>query len=451
MRASRAGFVGLSVPWLTVCAAVSIPSDGIHEDNDAQDPPDLVISYFQTDDAAVRDGIAKAIDESFGGSIDRVAQAVRDARLWPSIPDRVGALSFKSKTGGNVRVDYQLPSGYESSIAWPVILIGSEGAPQSSLAHVSNQIGDFADGFILVCPHHWLGGSFDQSPAAAADFRQFVRFIRQSFHTDTDRLFLYGSGGGADSVWMTGIMHPDLFAGVVVFGSYPRVPYAEQLYPIILPNLANLPVLSVWNRPSPHGLSGRLNVVAAHNRAIVAFARRASLPIEGLELSIEASESIMPLRKTLRKFLSRTRQLDSNAVSRWFRYPGQGHVGWLRQTKFLGEIGRWDQLSILPGPTVDRDTFIANVIRNHLAHVRGHRDGNTFRLETRKCAVVTISVPLGLLDPSGAVTVYCNGKRRHAAAITPDVQVLLAHAYRTWDAQRLIVAEMSFSITQDRP
>ena len=451
MRASKLGFVGLSVPWLVICAAVSLPSYGIHEDNDGQDPADLVISYFQTDDAAVRDGIAKAIGKSFGGSIDRVAQAVRDARLWQAIPDRVGALSFKSKTEGIVRVNYQLPYRYDSSIAWPVILIDSEDTPSSSLAHVSNQLGDFADGFILVCPNNWLGGSFDQSPATAADFRQLVRFIRQSFHTNTDRLYLYGSGGGADSVWMTGIMHPDLFAGVVVFGSYPRVPNAEQLYPVILPNLANLPVLSLWKRPSPHGLSGRLNVVAAHNRAIVEFARRASLPIEGLELPIESSESAMPPRKTLYKFLSRTRQLDSNAVSAWFRYPGQGHTGWLRQTKFLGEIATWDQLSILPGPTVDRDIFIGDVIRNHLAHVRGHREGSTFRLETRKCAAVTISVPLGLLDPSGSVTIYCNGKRRHAGAITPDVKALLAHAYRTWDTQRLIVAELSFSITQDRP
>ncbi|MCH7995218.1 MAG: hypothetical protein IIB57_12355 [Planctomycetes bacterium] len=449
MRVSGVGFGSLSMLRLALGVAALLASDDIQATSDGKDPADLVVAYFQTSELKARRRLAEEIDDAYQGVIDRVAQAVRDARLWTPLPERVGSLSFAGRTTDNIEVSYQLPLGYDASTPWPVIIIAGEGDDTFSFEQVSEQLGGLADGFILLHPRPWIGGSFEQSPAAAADFRRFIRYVRQTFHTDTDRLYLYGRGVGGDAAWMSGIMHPDLFAGIVVFDSYPKVPFAEQLYPIILPNLASLPVLSIWSDPPPGILAGRANAVAVHNRAIVEFAGAASLPIEGIALSGDVSKSATA--EAQHKLLSRRRRSDRVAVSHWFRYPVQGHAGWFRQSKFLGEAWTADQLSILPGLSVDRDTFIGDVIRGRLAYLGGRRDGDSFRLETRKCAGVTLSLPLGEVDPGRPVTVYCNGKRRHAGAITPSTRTLLTHAYRTWDMQNFVVAEISFSIRQDRP
>ncbi|MCH7924775.1 MAG: hypothetical protein IIC51_04505 [Planctomycetes bacterium] len=449
MRVSGVGFGSLSTLLLVFCVAASPASDDTQATSDGKEPADLVVAYFRTEESKARRRLAEEIDDAYGGSIDRVAQGVRDAQLWPPLPERVGSLSFVGRTTDNIEISYQLPLGYDASTPWPVIIMAGEGDVTFSFGQVSEQLGGLADGFILLHPRPWIGGSFEQSPGAAADFRRFIRYVRQTFHTDTDRLYLYGRGVGGDAAWMSGIMHPDLFAGIVVFDSYPKVPFAEQLYPIILPNLASLPVLSIWSDPPPGIFAGRANAVAVHNRAIVEFAGSASLPIEGMALSGKVSKSATA--EAQRKLLSRRRRPDRVAVSHWFRYPMQGHAAWFRQSKFLGEVWTADQLAILPGPSVDRDVFMGDIIRDHLAYVGGHRDGDSFRLETRKCAGVTLSLPLGEVDPGRSVSVYCNGKRRHTGAITPSARTLLAHAYRTWDLQHLVVAEISFSIRQDRP
>ncbi|MCH8146986.1 MAG: hypothetical protein IH987_03205 [Planctomycetes bacterium] len=449
MRVLVVGFGSLSMLLHAFCVAALPASDHTRATSEGKEPADLVVAYFRTEESDARHRLADEIDEICGGSIDRVAQAVRDARLWPTLTDRVGSLSFDCGTTDPVEIIYQLPVGYDATTPWPVIVFAGDCDATLSFAQLSEPLGDLADGFILLHPRQWIGGSFDQSLGAAGDFRQFVRHVRRAFHTDTDRLYLYGRGVGGDAAWMSGIMHPDLFAGIVVFDSYPKVPFAEQLYPIILPNLASLEALSIWGDPPPGILTGRANAVAVHNRAIVEFARTASLPIEGMALSAGVSQSATA--KAQQTLLSCRRRFDPVAVSHWFRYPTQGHSAWLRQSKFLGEVWTADQLSIRPGPFVDRDVFIGDVLRGRLAYLGGYRDGDSFHLETRKCAGVTLSLPLREAAPRRSITVYCNRKRRYAGAIKPSARTLLSHAYRTWDMQHLVVAEISFSIRRDLP
>ncbi|MBU0719595.1 MAG: hypothetical protein KJ749_15230 [Planctomycetes bacterium] len=149
------------------------------------------------------------------------------------------------------------------------------------------------------------------------------------------------------------------------------------------------------------------------------------------------------------QILSRPQAADSGTVAHWFRYPAQGHAAWLRQAKHGGQVWEADQLAILPSVTVDRDTFIAEVVKSKLAFLGGSIDGQAVTVEARNCARFDLLLGPEVVEWSEPVTVFCNGQRRHHGLVEPSIRTLLEEAYATWDFQRLVVARLSFSINAD--
>jgi pimeloyl-ACP methyl ester carboxylesterase len=49
-----------------------------------------------------------------------------------------------------------------------------------------------------------------------------LRDLRNRFNVDSDRVFLFGLGQGANLAYDVGLSHPDLFAGVLTMGGQPR-------------------------------------------------------------------------------------------------------------------------------------------------------------------------------------------------------------------------------------
>jgi len=100
---------------------------------------------------------------------------------------------------------------------------------------------------------------------------------------------------------------------------------------------------------------------------------------------------------------------------------------------------------------VDRDTFIADVVKSKLGFVGGSIDGQVITLEARNCARLEILIGPETIDWTKPVAIYCNGKRRFHGIMEPSVRTLLEEARAAWDFQRLIVARRSFSIRSSPP
>lgn len=412
---------------------------------------ELVHTFFRSNDGQKRARLIPAIENAANGSIEVVAEAVKEVQMWPAIPDSRGTFSFESGAEGAIEVGYQLPSGYDSTAAYPMIVCMSDQgmSSRSTLQRARGALGDTIDDYVLVCPVRAVGAKFHQPVEVASDLRRLVRKTRRQIHTDTDRVFLFGSAAGGQGAWMAAIAHPDLFAGVIVLSSYPDVPYPQQFYPLLLENLRALPVLTVWAAANDSSMRTRQAQIAAHNRAIVALAERAALPIVGVEMQRSTPGNLRPPPGEVAAMLSRRRAAPGASVSHWFRYPGQGHSGWLKQTRFRGDLWDADQLSIVATPSVDRDRFIAEVLRERLAFLGGQIDGQTITIETRRCERIELLLPYGLLDPSLPITVRCNGKRRHRGVIRPSIHTLLETAHEQWEFQRLTAVRRSFSIKAD--
>jgi pimeloyl-ACP methyl ester carboxylesterase len=412
---------------------------------------ELVHSFFRIDDARQRSSFIPAIKEAANGSVEAVAGAVMKLQLWTELPSAHGAFLFAPTTGTPFDVSYNLPMDYDPTTGYPVLLCMPDRgkSPTLTFALAHDVLGEALKGFILASPSRRVGGTFHQSAEAAADLRRLMRDLRRLIHIDTDRAFLFGAGAGGDAAWITAITHADLFAGAIMLSSYLQVPYPEQVYPLLLEDLRRLPVLTVWSTPAIRQTTTREALVAAHNRAAVALAARTGLPIAGLEEPTSPLDELKPPSDQAAALLSRRRATPASSISRWFRYPGQGNSGWLRQTKFAGDAWLTRQLSILTTPLIDRDRFISDVIREKLAYLGGRIEGQAITIETKSCARIDVLLPYGLMDLEHPITVRCNGKRRYSRRVRPSIKTLLQTAYEDWEFQHLTVARLSFSIKAD--
>lgn len=413
----------------------------------------LVRAYFGIEDAKQRSRLAGMIDGASHGDLALVAQAVGGVSVWTELPSAAGFLSFESAVGKRTVAAYQLPEHYDPSLCHPMIVCFPRAgvAGRDTVVLAGQVLGEAANGFVLISPDGPVCPTFHQPAGAADDVQRLLRAARREIHVDTDRVFLFGLAEGGEAAWMAAITQPDSFAGVIVLSAYPRVPFPEQVYAFLLQNMRHLPLLTVWRAPEGRHVTTRQRVVAAHNRAIVEFAQRASLPIVGVEIPGGESAVPRPPAALASEMLGKRRRVLSTELSHWFRYPAHGRTGWLRQVKFMGEVWEADQLAIAVSAAGDRDRFIADTIKHKLAYLGGRVDRGTITIETRRCARVELLLPMGLVDLTRPILVRCNGRRRYDRVLEPSVRVLLETAYEQWEFQRPVAARLSFSVRTDAP
>jgi pimeloyl-ACP methyl ester carboxylesterase len=413
---------------------------------------ELVAQYFCTDAPQQRAKLVPLIQQASGGSDQAVVEALRTTMLWPRVPDFEGTFPVELSSGRAVDVAYRLPADYDPAQAHPVLVcLPDHGmAPSGTLARARASLGDVVEGFIWVAPARALGGRFQQAPEAAGDLRRVVLHMRRLFHTDTDRLYVFGYGVGGEAAWMAAVAHGDLVAGAISLASFPRVPFPEQLYPLLLANLRNVPVLSVWRAPATNAPPrSRDALVAGFNRALVVLAERMGVPVTGVELPRDSEGILDPPADSVRALLGRRRAPPGTPVSHWFRYPDQGQADWLRQVAFSGDVWVAEQMSVLAPPPLDRDRVVRDLLRGRQAYLGGRIEKRTITIVTQKCAEIEVLIPWGLAGPDAPVRIVINGRRRFARAIEPDLGALLELAFHDRDFQRFSATRLSFTIHAD--
>lgn len=409
---------------------------------------------MREDSAKVRAGKFKEIATEVGQDIAAVARALRSVKLW-DMPDSLEGELAVVMSGGPRTFAYSLPDGYRPDAAFP-LLVSWAPAPDAldQLHALRGKTGDALERFVLVGPQSQAGATEAFASPATVDLMPLLRALRIRFSIDSDRVFLLGEAGDAPAAWSIALGRPDVLAGALYLSSIPGLPYPDQSYPLLLPNLKNLPVLLIW--AESNSADARQALVGLHNKAILALAHEQGLPISGRKL--ESTENVWDRFSVwadgLTNLLAHRRAPIQADLTHWFRFPHQGRAGWIRSTSFRGEV--WmenQQLSIKANAGADRGQFVRDVLESRLGMIRGQIDQGTITIQTRRCGGVEILWPLGGLGVTGLrnvpTTILCNGRRRHFGGIKPNVRTLLEQAYETWDFQRLFVARLPLSIKQD--
>jgi len=417
----------------------------------------LVDQYFRSDDAKARTKLATSIEKTAGGSIQAVAAALRRVMLWEPMPagDDITLLMpsaklVNAKYRGLIDPDPAPPQGL-------VICMPDKDEEADTNLTINRAIAVLGPAYYnscgLVALSHSIAGSFHQPPAAADDLRWIVRELRRRIHLDTDRLYLFGFREGGKAAWTASLFQPDLFAGVIVVASHPKLPFPRQVYPLLLPNLKDVPLAVI--KPAANGPNAAPpSVMGAHLDAIVQLAGQTSLPIRRVTVPFHEGEyGTLPrwdaAKDELANVRDKARTKPGRAVSHWFRYPAQGDVGWLRAVKTYGDVWTEDQLSIAVGPTTDRDAFIADIIREKLFYLGGRVEGQTIHIETKRIADVEVRLFEGMVDFANPITILINGRKRHEGVVKPSVPALLESAHEEWEFQRMLFAKLPFSIRAD--
>lgn len=368
-------------------------------------------------------------------------------------------VAVETASSGRVNVLWRGFINRDPTPARPLVLCipahdETEDVPNLTLNRAVMTLGPaFYDTCFLAALSRPIGGSFHQHPAEADDLRRIIRELRRRIHLDTDRLYLFGFHEGGSAAWMASLFQPDLFAGVIAVIAHPKLPYPQQFYPLLLPNLKDLALVVI--APARDGTDpAPPSVMEAHLNAIVEIARLNSLPMNKAIVPFDDGKfGTVPrwnaVKDAVAVIRDQTRVKSGRTVSHWFRYPAQGDVGWLRAVKTYGDLWTEDQLSIAVAPATDRDTFITDVFKDKLFHISGRVEGQTITIETKRIAEIELRLFDGMIDFAKPITVLVNGRKRHDGTVKPNITTMLESSFEEWEFQRLVLAKLSFSIRAD--
>ncbi|MCO6439077.1 MAG: hypothetical protein J5J06_18445 [Phycisphaerae bacterium] len=471
--------------------AATVSADALRAPGDEGTPKlaDVLARYFQTEDARARKALVEDVRRVADGAVDEVAAALAELELWSEPEASEGKFEAPIAGGSPLHVSYRLPKDYSIERRFPLLVtiqkssrrlfVGSGWAmrpafPQWLPASATER-------FVHVSYFTPTEATFAASGTLGAEFRAVVREARRRFRIDSDRIFLHGEWEGGEAAWQVAMFQPHLFAGAILVASIPDLPYPATMYRMMAgSNLNRLPLLVATpvarglsdpgdprasaraetpdsgtkdgpDSPPPNASLGRLT---AAGRAIELLAAETGSPWKVLHyplgLTLESTAAESESAAALASFLGRSREMQTDNVSRVFRYPSQGDAGWVRQTKFLGDVWEAEVISIeARSQATDSVPYAYRVLLDKLASIVGERGDQSFEIRTHHCGGIDVLLRPGDVDWSKPVTVRINGARRHDSVVEPDIAAMLEEAYRDWEFQHPPWARLRFSIRSD--
>lgn len=441
---------------LAVVLTIAAPPRADAQDAAAPTLTDRLTRYFKAATARERSDALAGIEES-GAPPDAVAAELSKLKLWIDLDKGASAIEVEAGWSRLIRCSFFVPLAYDPEHPHPLmIVLPDEGGAAPCAGLTRDQLAGLCDPpAVIVSLEDVPEATFDAPGEEAAVVERLLTEFRRRVHVDEDRVYLLGAGVGADAAWQWTLVHPDVFAGLLVEDGYPRLPCATQLIPLLFENIPGLPVLSGWRASAdlpdePHPEKGILvrrdTAVAAHNRAIRDWPGR-KVHFHGAEWPADADRAQRTHDPAaLKTFFNARRPAPAKTLTHRFRHPQQGRSAWLVQARFLGEVWTHPQLSILPGPTSDAETYLTSVLKEKLASMSGRIEGQTITLEVTHCDRVEVLLLPELVDLAKPVTLICNDKRRYDGLVRPSVATMLEHARQTWSFQRPVVAKLAFNI-----
>jgi hypothetical protein len=193
----------------------------------------FLIEYLQTAGATTREKLLTAYLAQRQDST-----ALDDfARIIPTLPPvdpEAKIITDKTVTVplGKTRMTYdlKLPPEYRHSRPYPVLLVlhkSSDKSSETPAEAIDKWAAQAAEnGYILAAPE-WENknnrGTYSYGDAQEHEVvLATLRDLRRRFQIDSDRVFLFGQGQGANMAHDVGLSHPDLFAGVSSMGADPQ-------------------------------------------------------------------------------------------------------------------------------------------------------------------------------------------------------------------------------------
>jgi pimeloyl-ACP methyl ester carboxylesterase len=345
----------------------------------------------------------------------------------------------------------QLPPDYHHQRSYPVLMVCHNGreSAEAMMKRVSEEAA--RNGVILVAPE-WSGkkglGGAKYTYGREHDLvLDTLRDLRRRLQIDSDRVFLFGLGEGANMAFDIGLAHPDQFAGVIpMCGSVTK--FARKWY---WPNAQYLPFYIV---------EGQANQghVAAMNDLMQEWGRSPFSTIY-MEYQGRASEWFGAEMPMIFKWMScQKRTTPLKALGRMDLKGGIGEG--FRSSRASDTRFYWLSAETIDSACVHSHTaapafkYLPASFQANLSLGNQLKNGkaviwNRAIIRTNGLKNVTLWITPGvdMMDLTKPIELIVNGQERAGMLeVAPSLETLLEELSQSSDRQRLFVAKIDIRI-----
>src|SRR5512139_1943977 len=189
----------------------------------------LVVRYIETHDSDEAGQLLQRILLDKDASVETVSHVIQAERTYQHQP--VGSLPDQRIMirGQTYPLSLLIPPTYQASKAYALVVC-LHGFGFTGEEYLERWRARLSEDYLLACPTYPSGAWFTRR--AEELVLETIRQVGNRYHVDPNRVFLTGMSNGGIGVWLIGMHHAPLFAGLA--------PMASGLDDVLMPFLANL-------------------------------------------------------------------------------------------------------------------------------------------------------------------------------------------------------------------
>jgi pimeloyl-ACP methyl ester carboxylesterase len=409
---------------------------------------EMVLQYQRTDGViARRNLLGKFQQTSIPLEFDELGQLISllpPCEADDDLPAKAQMRQSGAIPGLREGVEYllKLPPEYQPGRAYPLFVILPDGG-QKPEEILTKGFGDLpARNGYIVAVLNWHRGIRDKFDPYNADDQRMVTgliwHLRRKFQVDSDRVFLFGYGEGANIALDVSSAHPDLFAGVVPMGPFPYWWFVNDYWR----NMQHLPLYLITGDQVGDRVKQirRMldSIMAKGYPAIAVSYKGRSYEWFGFELPYAFDWMNRKRRETAVPELGKSGLASSDGEEYRTLRASDDRFYWL-STK---EISPQNLIA----------TFLGQKKTPNAARLQGSiLPGNTIQVKTVGVKDVTVWLGKGMVDFSLPIRIRVNNEHdwdNSRKPLKPDLSVLLEDLYERGDRQRPFFYKVPFQTRQ---
>jgi poly(3-hydroxybutyrate) depolymerase len=387
----------------------------------------LIERYLDASSPEEAEQVLKAILQDPEANLERVRAVLKAGGVYriepvgvqPDRPIRVGDRTYS--------FGLYVPESYQPTKAYALVVC-LHGAGFTGDAYLERWRGRLGDDYILACPTlrqaTWWTREAEELVLAT------IRVVRQRYRIDPDRIFLTGMSNGGIGVYLIGLHHAPLFAGLAPMAAG----LDEVLFPL-LENLKHTPVYII------HGSRDQVMPVDLSRKIVRAFQEL------GIRYVYREHDRFHP--QAGGHFFPREELADLVAwIDATRRAPYPTHVVAVRDATHLlpfswVRIDATDRIALLSDGLVERHDPLARRYARIEARVVAP---NRIDVHTQWVRRYTLFLNDSLVDYRVPVTVLTNGQVSYEGLVTPSLETLLREARNRQDRHVLFPVKLTLAV-----
>jgi predicted esterase len=348
-------------------------------------------------------------------------------------------------------VHLRIPKGYTPDRPWPVIIAyhPSGGFGSVMVGMLETFLGPDVEQFVIAAPTNYRPTSIESYRGVSTEHRSVLRHIRQTVHVDSDRVYAIGYSQGGYATWSMAVFYGDEFAAAIpvacCFDAAPEIP---GLWELMMPNVANTPVLHVWGSNDILQVFGfdlmtPVGINAELNNEVVELTKRLGLDVLNYRVTGGGHE-FDPPAEHVRRYLRKRRVAHPAQVFQRFRFIHQSRASWLEGSVWDGD--QWAPGRRFPVNTGEtKEEAIGRGIPPLLGRLEGKREGQVLTVGHDHLSEFILWIGDDMMAWDLPVTVIANGKKVFEGTVQRDLLLCLSEARKSCDFDRLRWARLRIS------